>query len=152
MAKYTKRVDSFVSENTKSKLQAIKKENNDITIRYILEKFVEDYCETEPKGIKLKIKQLEDDKKEIEDQINTLHENKIKIDIEIKTYRDKLNKTLDNYIDTDLTKSVKSIANICKDQNYYTFDDIPEPTFIKIAKNNKIEVETLKQEVSKELF
>jgi chromosome segregation ATPase len=150
MAKYTKRVDSFVSENTKAKLKAIKKENSDITIRYILEDFVENYCKTDPKGIKIEIKEIEKEIEEIKDKIDSLYENKHKLEIKLKTRKDKLNKTLDSYIDDDLSKAVESITNICKERNFISFEDIPESTLVKIAKYNKINLETLKNELKRE--
>jgi len=149
MPKYTERVDGLISANDKEKLKAIKKENNDITIRYIIEEFIADYCSTKPKGIKLEIKEIEKEIKDIEDQIYKLHEDKIKLEIELKTKKDKLNTTLDSYIDEDLTKAIESINKICDDRNFTVFEDIPEITFIQIAKNNKTSLETLKKEVKK---
>jgi septal ring factor EnvC (AmiA/AmiB activator) len=95
--KYQARINARIAYKEKIKLEAIKKENNDITVRYILEYFIKDYCSTNPKGIKIKIKEIENDIKEIEDQISSLYENKTKLEIELKTYKDKLNKTLDSY-------------------------------------------------------
>jgi len=147
------RVDSLVDENVKKQLKAIKKETNDkITPRYILEEFVKEYCSTTPKGIKLKIKELENKKQENNDIINQATKENIEIDIEIKTYKDMLNKTLDIYINDDLIKAVESISKICNDRNIEIFEDIPEVTFVQIAKANRIDIEMLKKEVKKDFI
>jgi hypothetical protein len=150
MAKYKSKINAKISDETKATLEAIKKENNDITIRYILEDFIKGYCETNPKGVKLKIKKFEKEIKEIVNQINILHEKKIKLEIELKTYKDKLNKTLDIYIDEDLIKAVNSVIEITNQKNIERFEDIPDVTFVNIAKYNKIDLEKLKEEVKKE--
>lgn len=148
MAKYNSRVQGLISDEDKQKLEAIKKENSDISLRYIIEDFINDYCSTEPKGIKIQIKEVKNKIKKIENQMNNLHEDKIKLEIELKTLKDMTNNTL-NHINNDLIKAVESVSNICKDKNINDFKDIPESTFIEIAKYNRINIETLKKEVIK---
>lgn len=152
MAKYNSRIQGLISDKDKSKLEAIKKENSDISMRTIIEDFINDYCSTNPKGIKLTIKETEKEISDIDNQINSLYEDKTKLEIKLKSYKDKLNTTLDSYIDTELNKAVDSIAITCKQRNYISFEEIPEPTFIQVAKFNKVDVETLKDSVKKELF
>ena len=152
MAKYTRRIDGLISESDKEKLEAIKKENNDITVRYIIEDFIKDYCSTEPKGIKIIIKEIEKDIEKINNQINDLVSRKTKKEIKLKAYKDKVNKTLDTFIDEDLIKAIESIKITCEQRNFENFESIPEITFVEIAKNNKIKLETLKEEVKKQLF
>ncbi|MCL2115429.1 MAG: hypothetical protein FWH29_04335, partial [Methanobrevibacter sp.] len=113
MAKYTRRIDGLISESDKEKLEAIKKENNDITVRYIIEDFIKDYCSTEPKGIKIIIKEIEKDIEKINNQINDLVSRKTKKEIKLKAYKDKVNKTLDTFIDEDLIKAIESIKITC---------------------------------------
>jgi len=144
------RIDGRISKKSKEKLENIKKEtNNKINERYMIEYFIDDYCSTNPKGIKIKIKEIEQKIKEIETCINGLHEDKTKLEIELKTYKDKLNNALDDYIDEDLIKAVDSVIETSKQKNIELFEDIPEVTFISIAKYNKIDLKTLKDEVKK---
>ena len=145
----TERFEGRISKKSKEKLIEITKENKDITTRYIIEEFIKDYCSTNPKGIKLKIKETKQKIEEIETQINDLHEDKTKLKIELKTYTNQLNKTLDDYIDEDLIKAVNSVIETSKQKNIELFEDIPELTFISIAKYNKIDLKTLKDEVKK---
>jgi len=84
-------IEILVSHDTAKRLEVIQKKNPDITTRYILQEFIKEYCSTNPKGIKIKIKELENDIKELENNISVLHEDKIKKEIELKTYRDKSN-------------------------------------------------------------
>jgi len=149
--KYPDQLNTKVSSNTKSMLKVIK-DDTGITPRHIIEEFIKDYCSTKPKGINLKIKEIEKKIKELDNQMVFIKEQKTELEIELKTYKDSLNKTLDSYIDTDLDNAVTSIKNICKDRNYNSLEEIPEPTFISIAKANKIDVKDLKKEVLKELF
>jgi hypothetical protein len=152
MAKYVKRVHGSLSIEDKEKFLAIQKENKEITVRYILEEFINNYCETKPKGIKIKIKEIESKIKENEDKINTIKKENVELYIELKTYKDRLNKTLDNYIDEDLIKAVNSVIKTCKQKNIEMFNDVPEQIFISIAKHSKISLETLKKEVEKEFI
>lgn len=149
MAKYDSRINAKISNEDKLKLEEIKKENPDISIRVIIEEFLKDYCSTNPKGIKLKIKELEYKLLEIQEERSLLDEKETKLNIQLKTYKDSLNKTLDNYIDTDLIKATNSISDLCKQQGFTSFEEIPEISFINIAKHNKIKVESLKEEVNK---
>jgi chromosome segregation ATPase len=144
---YCKRVEGRISKKDKEILDAIKKGNSKISVRYIVEEFIKDYCSTNPPGVKIEIKEMKKEIKEIDQQINKLYEDRTKLEIKIKTYEDKLNTTLDIYIDDNLIKSVDSILESCKDNNIERFKDIPEQIFINIAKYNKIELETLKEEV-----
>ncbi len=150
MAKYNSRVQGLISDNDKAKLEAIKKENSDISIRFIIEDFIKDYCSTNPKGIKITIKELENRIDEIDEQINNLHEDRTQLEIKLKAYKDKLNHTLDNYMDVDLKKSVESLSKICNERDYTNFEDIPEEVFISISKYNKISVNELKETFKKQ--
>ena len=146
----TERFAGRISEKSKEKLEEIKKEtNNEINERYIIECFLKEYCSTNPKGLKIKIKELEEKKKEKQAQVNNLHEDITKLEIKLKTYKDQLNKTLDGYIDEDLIKAVNSVIETSKQKNIELFEDIPELTFISIAKYNQIDLKTLKDEVKK---
>lgn len=138
-----------INKEAKDLLAIIKDEDKKITPRYILEEFVRDYCEATPKGNKFKIKEIEKEIKKIENKIYKLHEDKTKLEIELKTRKDKLNKTLDSYIDENLNNAVKSIIKTYNQQKYTSFEDIPKQTFILVAKNYKIDCKILKNEVRK---
>ena len=142
-------INSRISKKDKEILKAIKKSDDKITPRYILESFIQDYCSTKPQGIKIKIKEVEHEIKELENYINSLQEDKTKLEIKLKTYQDQLNKKLDDYIDENLIKAIDSVSETSKQKNIELFEDIPEVTFINIAKYNKIELKTLKDEVKK---
>jgi hypothetical protein len=152
MAKYVKRVHGLLSIEDKEKFSAIQKENKEITVRYILEDFINTYCETNPKGIKLNIKEIELDIKKIDNKMDILRTDRHNLELKLKTYKDKLNETLDNYIDNDLIKAIDSILKICDQKNIESFEDIPDQIFINIAKHNKTNLEILKQEVKKEFI
>jgi len=150
MKKDSDKLTTRINKEDKAILKVIKKEtNNLITPRYILQEFIKEYCETEPKGIKISIKELEKNIKEIDKQMHILKTDKHNLELKLKTYKDKLNKTLDMYIDEDLNNAVKSIITIYNQHNYMSFDEIPEQTFIEIAKYHKLDWKTLKEEVKK---
>jgi chromosome segregation ATPase len=145
--KYPERIHIRLSENDKKIIQSL-----DIPPRVIIERFIKEYCSTKPKGLIIKKEQLESKILGKKEQINRLYDDINRLEMKIKTIDDRLNKTLDAYIDEDLNNAVKSISTICKERNFKTFEEIPEQIFINIAKHHKIEQKTLKKEVSQNLF
>lgn len=150
------RVSARVTPEEKEKLDLILNELNSnptnkkkITIKTILNQFVEDYYKTAPQGLILETKELQKELKEVEHEITKLMDKKNHLLKQIKNNQILINETETNKEEQEYNNRLfkakedyKKAATFHNDGKYYMQND----SIIKqVAENNQVKFKDLKE-------
>lgn len=148
------RVSARVTPEEKEKLDLILNELNSnptnkkkITIKTILNQFVEDYYKTTPQGLILETKELQKELKEVEHEINKLFDKKNHLLKQIKNNQDLINETEINNEEQEYNNRLfKAKEEFKKKSNYSNGELILNENIIKkVAEKYEVKFKDLKE-------
>lgn len=148
------RVSARVTPEEKEKLDLILNELNSnptnkkkITIKTILNQFVEDYYKTTPQGLILETKELQKELKEVEHEINKLFDKKNHLLKQIKNNQDLINETETNNEEQEYNNRLfKAKEEFKKKSNYSNGELILNENIIKkVAEKYEVKFKDLKE-------
>lgn len=148
------RVSARVTPEEKEKLDLILNELNSnptnkkkITIKTILNQFVEDYYKTTPQGLILETKELQKELKEVEHEINKLFDKKNHLLKQIKNNQDLINETETNNEEQEYNNRLfKAKEEFKKKSNYSNGELILNENIIKkLAEKYEVKFKDLKE-------
>lgn len=148
------RVSARVTPEEKEKLDIILNElnsnptnKNKITIKTILNQFIEDYYKTTPQGLILETKGLQKELKEVEHEINKLFDKKNHLLKQIKNNQDLINETETNNEELEYNNRLfKAKEEFKKKSNYSNGKLVLNENIIKkVAEKYDVKFKDLKE-------
>lgn len=148
------RVSARVTPEEKEKLDIILNElnsnptnKNKITIKTILNQFIEDYYKTTPQGLILETKGLQKELKEVEHEINKLFDKKNHLLKQIKNNQDLINETETNNEELEYNNRLfKAKEEFKKKSNYSKGKLVLNENIIKkVAEKYDVKFKDLKE-------